>query len=491
MSRSLSLSSSPSSPLPVVSSSSSLSTPSTPTSNTNNMVGSINNTAPANVGIHALEFYHPAKFVDQTELEQFDGVSAGKYTIGLGQTQMAVCDDREDINSISLTVVKNLVEKHGLSFKDIGYLEVGTESIIDKSKSVKTVLMSLFEESGNHDVEGIDTKNACYGGTASVFNAVNWVESSSWDGRLAIVVAADIASYAEGPARPTGGAGAVAILIGPNAPLVFDQGVRSTHMNHLWDFYKPELASEYPTVDGHFSNTCYIRSVDACYSLFTKKFSKRYSPNPEQLIKSQDLDYSVFHAPNCKLVQKAFGRMAYNDMLQDPENELYASVKDYAKFAHSEESYYDKGLERAMMQFTKAEYQKKVIPSLYAATNVGNMYTASVWACLSSLMSSASDEEILNKRIGLFSYGSGSAATFFSLKVVASTEKFRETLQIKTRLANRTKVTPEHFAELLKLREETALLKDYNPVGDISTLAKGTYYLTRIDEKFRRTYARA
>ncbi|KAI7816768.1 hypothetical protein BC939DRAFT_467820 [Gamsiella multidivaricata] len=464
----------------------------TTTTTTANMVGSIsNNTFPANVGILALEFYFPSKFVDQSELEQFDGVSAGKYTIGLGQTQMAVCDDREDINSISLTVVQNLVEKHSISFKDIGYLEVGTESIIDKSKSVKTVLMSLFEESGNHDVEGIDTKNACYGGTASVFNAVNWIESSSWDGRLALVVAADIASYAEGPARPTGGAGAVAILIGPNAPVVFDQGVRSTHMNHLWDFYKPELASEYPTVDGHFSNTCYIRSVDACYSLFTKKFSKRYSPNPEQLLKSQDLDLLAFHAPNCKLVQKAYGRLAYNDMLQDPENEAYAPVKEYAKFGHSEESYYDKGLERAMMQFTKADYQKKVIPSLYASTNVGNMYTASVWACLSSLLSSTPDEETLNKRIGMFSYGSGSAATFFSLKVVSSTQTFRDTLQIKDRLEKRVKVTPQVFAEHLKLREETALLKDYNPIGDISTLVKGTYYLQRIDEKFRRTYGRA
>lgn len=391
----------------------------------------------------------------------------------------------------ALIVVQNLVEKNSISYKDIGFLEVGTESIIDKSKSVKTVLMSLFEESGNHDVEGIDTKNACYGGTASVFHAVNWVESSSWDGRLALVVAADIASYAEGPARPTGGAGAVAILIGPNAPLVFDQGVRSTHMNHLWDFYKPELASEYPTVDGHFSNTCYVRSVDACYSMFTKKFSKRYSPNPEQLIKIQDLDYAAFHAPNCKLVQKAFGRLAYNDMLQDPENEIYASVKEYAKFGHSEESYYDKGLERALMQFTKGEYQKKVVPSIYASTNVGNMYTASVWACLASLLSSTPDEAIVNKRIGMFSYGSGSAATFFSIKVVGSTEKFRDTLQIKSRLDQRVKVTPQVFAGLLKLREETALLKDYNPVGDISTLAKGTYYLKRIDEKFRRTYGRA
>ena len=33
--------------------------------------------------------------VDQTELEKFDGVSAGKYTIGLGQKKMAFCDDRE------------------------------------------------------------------------------------------------------------------------------------------------------------------------------------------------------------------------------------------------------------------------------------------------------------------------------------------------------------------------------------------------------------
>jgi hypothetical protein len=33
--------------------------------------------------------------VDQTDLEKFDGVSQGKYTIGLGQTKMSFCDDRE------------------------------------------------------------------------------------------------------------------------------------------------------------------------------------------------------------------------------------------------------------------------------------------------------------------------------------------------------------------------------------------------------------
>ena len=33
----------------------------------------------------------------------------------------------------------------GLSYADIGRVEVGTETLVDKSKSVKSVLMKLFE----------------------------------------------------------------------------------------------------------------------------------------------------------------------------------------------------------------------------------------------------------------------------------------------------------------------------------------------------------
>lgn len=35
----------------------------------------------------------------------------------------------------------------------VGRLEVGTETLLDKSKSTKTVLMTLFK--GHHDIEGI------------------------------------------------------------------------------------------------------------------------------------------------------------------------------------------------------------------------------------------------------------------------------------------------------------------------------------------------
>ena len=137
---------------------------------------------PENVGICALEIYFPRRFVRQSELEVADNVP-GKYTKGLEQEAMGFCDDREDVHSLALTVVQNLFEKHGIFPRQIGRLEVGTETILDKSKSVKSVLMQLFVEAGNHSVEGIDTTNACYGGTAALFNAVHWVESSAWDGK--------------------------------------------------------------------------------------------------------------------------------------------------------------------------------------------------------------------------------------------------------------------------------------------------------------------
>jgi hydroxymethylglutaryl-CoA synthase len=37
-----------------------------------------------NIGILALETYFPRYYVDQTELEKYDGASEGKFTKGLG-----------------------------------------------------------------------------------------------------------------------------------------------------------------------------------------------------------------------------------------------------------------------------------------------------------------------------------------------------------------------------------------------------------------------
>ena len=45
----------------------------------------------------------------QEELEDFDGVSKGKYTIGLGQDRLAFCTDLEDVISMRYLLCPNLV----------------------------------------------------------------------------------------------------------------------------------------------------------------------------------------------------------------------------------------------------------------------------------------------------------------------------------------------------------------------------------------------
>ncbi|CAG8950604.1 hypothetical protein HYFRA_00002813 [Hymenoscyphus fraxineus] len=455
---------------------------------------------PQNIGIKAMEIYFPSQCVDQAELEKFDGVSQGKYTIGLGQTKMSFCDDREDIYSFALTVTSNLLSKYNIDTNSIGRLEVGTETILDKSKSVKSVLMQLFGD--NTNIEGVDTVNACYGGTNAVFNAINWVESSAWDGRDAIVVAGDIALYAKGNARPTGGAGAVAMLIGPNAPIVVESGLRGSYMQHAYDFYKPDLTSEYPIVDGQFSIKCYTEAVDACYKAYNKRqvtlqattngnTNGHANGNGNGTVAAGTLDrfdYMTFHAPTCKLVAKSYARLLYNDFVADPSSPAFAEVPAELRDMDYTKSLSDKVVEKTFMGLTKKRFNERVQPSIQVPTMCGNMYCASVYGGLVSLLSNIDSATLQGKRIGVFSYGSGLASSLFSLKVIGSTEAIQKSLNLQERLDARRTVAPEVYDEMCALRKTAHLQKSYTPTGSSETIAKNVYYLQSVDEMFRRKY---
>ena len=59
---------------------------------------------------HACKPSYPrTQCISEEDLEVFDGVSKGKYTIGLGQEYMSCCDDREDINSFALNGTSRVV----------------------------------------------------------------------------------------------------------------------------------------------------------------------------------------------------------------------------------------------------------------------------------------------------------------------------------------------------------------------------------------------
>lgn len=378
--------------------------------------------------------------------------------------------------------------------------------------------MQLFQESGNTNIEGVDTVNACYGGTNALFNAINWVESSAWDGRNAIVVAGDIALYKKGAARPTGGAGCVAMLIGPDAPLAFEPGMRGTYIAHTYDFYKPDLTSEYPVVDGHYSLRCYTEAVDKCYQDYNRKEALKHKSGANGVVNGNiahtdnheespidRFDYMCFHSPTCKMVAKSYGRLLYNDYLADPQNPAFKDVPEEMKTMTYDASLLDKNLEKFFINLSKKRFANRIQPSITVPNMCGNMYCASVYSSLVSLLSNVDDQELQGKKVGIFSFGSGLASSLFSLKIRGSIAEMKQKLDLHNRLEARNVVPPEVYDEVRRrlrninltltdflqncnLREKAHLQKDFKPAGNPDGMFAGTYYLSGIDDKFRRSY---
>jgi len=430
------------------------------------------------VGILALEVYFPRTYVDQEDLEAFDKIAKGKYTKGLGQLRMAAFSDLEDVNSLALTVVDRLMQKNGVDPRRVGRLEVGTETIVDKSKSSKTVLMQLFTPTGNSNVEGLTTYNACYGGVQALFNTVAWVQSAAWDGRLGIVVCTDIALYAKGPARATGGGGAVACLIGPGATIVLDP-LRASYFENTYDFYKPIPNSEYPIVAGHYSQECYMRAIASCFDLLKQKLG---------VTQLEDLgDFFCFHTPYLKMAMKGFNRVVFEDLKAN------AGKKDRDERLRAIPSLSFKNHYAEVERYSRPLWSQRVVPGTLLCQNLGNLYTGSVFICLAALLCNER-VELPNKRIMLFAYGSGLASSMFRLTVKpnaqATLAQIRANNPIQHLLDSRVKLTPEEYTRRMDKRDEDYNKCNWLPGDSLEELADGTYYLLKVDEKWRRTYAK-
>lgn len=123
--------------------------------------------------------------------------------------------------------------------------------------------------------------------------------------------------------------------------------------------------------------------------------------------------------------------------------------------------------------------------------NVGNMYTASMYGGLASLLSNVDSASLQGKRVLFYSFGSGCAASIFALKVVGDTSTMAEKLDLHKRLASMEVVPCQTYVDSLKTREATHNATEYTPVGDVKNLWPGAYYLEHVDKTFRRTYKRA
>ena len=100
---------------------------------------------------------------------------------------------------------------------------------------------------------------------------------------------------------------------------------------------------------------------------------------------------------------------------------------------------------------------------------------------------------LVGKRVLLFSYGSGSVASLFSVRGIDRQGKFslgsiQSTVNIFERLNNRKQCTVEEFTAALDLRAEKYGKAPMSPSGSLEHISSGSYYLVDINDKHHRTY---
>jgi len=274
------------------------------------------------------------------------------------------------------------------------------------------------------------------------------------------------------------------MLIGPDAPVVFEP-VHGNHMANTYDFYKHNLDSEYPEVDGPLSISSYIRALDGSYTTYRSKVAKRGVD-----FNLDSVHYPVFHSPYGKMVQKGHGRFLYNDFLANQQHAKFANVSEDILKVDYKASLTDKTIEKTFIGVGKAEYAKRVEPSMRCSKRCGNMYTASLYGGLASLLSSVEPADLKGKSISMFAYGSGFASSFYTMIVKGDTSQIKEKLDLVNRLESMKVVPCQEYVDAMLLREKNHNAGQYAPVGSLDNIWPGAYYLEEIDAKYRRKYGR-
>lgn len=394
------------------------------------------------IGIDAIALAVPEGYLDLADLAAARGVPAGKYIEGLGVSRMSVARAHEDPVALGATAARRLFATAGVDPSTIGLCVVGTETAVDHSKPVAAYLHRLLGLPQQCRV--FEAKHACFGGTAGLLAALDWIAAGSARGKKALIVCTDIARYGlASPGEPTQGAGAVALLVSENPRLVaLEVGVTGSYAQDVNDFWRP-LYSKEAVVDGHHSVQCYLDALSGAYQSW------------KAAAKEAGLDGEIvrrcYHVPYGKMAKKA-----HRQLMQ---------------------------LEGKSESEADASYATEVAPSLNLPSQVGNIYTGSLYLALTSLLEAEADK-LEGQRIGLFSYGSGCCAEYFAGRVQPGAGAFADALKLAEPLKGRRKYTFAEY-EQIRLRDEEA---DKRPVnGEAHELPEGAIAFVGVDAD-RRVY---
>ena len=467
------------------------------------------------VGISGLAAYLPPY---RTNLEDWcdwtDG-SWGKVKDVVGHS-FRMRGHHQNVYTMAANAVLKLIQQYNIDPRSIGYFAFGTESSTDNSAGaviVKGMVDQGLEKLGMPSLsrycEVPEFKHACLGGVYALKGAARFLACDGEDSK-AIVVSADIAEYKRGSTgEPTQGAGAVAMLVEPEAKLLeidLKKAGVSAHYRGP-DFRKPfvrfakQKASnntqirDFPVFNGFYSTNCYIDAILVALSnMFNKRGLDRseylrntaaifmhrpYTRMPEtglamSYLFSLALGKSEDHSELKKYCEAA--RVKFHDVLEElsSKRDLYACVEEgrlnTPMFSRSMR------VTRVLRRFESfRKIEEKMALGWEIMKNVGNLYSASLPAWIAAGLEDAFKRgvELKGYEILTLGYGSGDAAEAIPMRAVEGWQKEAEKIKFE-----------ECFADAVDLNEAqySSLHGGRQPV-DLPIQTAGEFFINRIGKE--------
>jgi polyketide biosynthesis 3-hydroxy-3-methylglutaryl-CoA synthase-like enzyme PksG len=369
------------------------------------------------VGIEAMNVFGGTAYLDVMQLARHRKLDTTRFE-NLLMKEKTVALPYEDPITYGVNAAKPLLDALSEAEKDrIEMLITCTESGIDFGKSISTYIHHYLEL--NRNCRLFELKNACYSGTAGFQTAVNFILSQASPGAKALVIASDLSrfivaeagdaltedwSYAE----PTGGAGAVAMLVGEE-PDVFqvDVGANGYYGYEVMDACRP-----IPDIEGGDADLSLLSYLDCCENAFLE-----YRKRVPDINYQGTFQYLTFHTPFGGMVKGAH-RMMMRKLTQTKKSPDIES-----------------------------DFEKRVVPGMIYCQRVGNIMGGTVFLSLASTIDQGRFDS--RKRIGCFSYGSGCCSEFYSGVATKQGQERQRQFGIESQLNQRYPLTMDEYDALL------------------------------------------
>lgn len=365
-----------------------------------------------NVGIEAINFYGGPAYISVRDIFEARELDLGRFN-NLMMDKKSVGMPCEDPVTNAVNAARPIIDRLTDSEKNsIDLVITASESGLDFGKSLSTYIHDYLGLSRNSRL--FEVKQACYGGTAALHMASSYIASQVSPGAKALVVATDVARAAAKNtyAEPSQAVGAIAMLVSDRPEVMeLDLGASGYYSFEVMDTFRP--MPEIETGDPDLSLLSYLDCLDNSF--------KAYEEKVEGVNFMHTFDFLAFHTPFPGMVKGGHRKM----------------MRELARISPDQ---------------IEEDFNRRVAPSLGYCTQVGNVYSATLYLALCGLIDQADFEDF--SRVGLFSYGSGCSSEFYSGILTKHSKAVLSEMMIGKKLAQRYRLDIEEYDRILDLNME-------------------------------------